>query len=409
MGTTSDENLLQGATIVCLANAEWNSASRINCHHIMARLAPDNQVLFVQSMGGRKPSLTSGRDLSKIVQRIEQLKRGEWSPIPNLEVISPLAIPGFSNSAVEWLNFIILSRQIKAAIARHPTRYPTILWFFTPVFAPLIKQLKADLVIYQCVDEHSAGPGAAREHVIALEQDLIRQADIVITTSKSLLEAKRVYNSAVVCLPNVADVPMFMQAQRDDLIVPDDIQVFKSPIAGFIGNLSSYKVDFELIYELARKNPDWIFVLIGETGIGESRTDMSKLKSLENVALLGPRPYTQLPAYIKGFDVCLIPFASNEYTANCFPMKFFEYLASGKPVVASPLPALREYSTYCRLAQGVEEFSAAMHLALSDDMTETKLQARTSLAQKFSWDARLVDLSTIIRKRLVQKKPLLMR
>jgi glycosyltransferase involved in cell wall biosynthesis len=398
------EEYLCGTTIICLANAEWNSASRINCHHIMSRFASDNQVLFVESIGGRKPSPVSGRDLSKVFRRMRYATRGLRKPLPNLNllVLSPLAIPGFTNPVMEWLNTQLLHRQIMSA-TRWLANHTVILWVFTPVFASVVRQLTADLVIYQCIDEHSASPGAPREHVRTLEQQLMHDADLVITTSKSLFDAKREFNPATVCLQNVADASMFSKALNADLSIPDDLRALKKPVAGFIGNLSSYKVDFELVRGLAWHNPDWAFVLIGEIGIGESKTGIDVLTTLPNVVLLGPRPYEQLPAYVKGFDVCLIPFALNEVTENCFPMKFFEYMASGKPVVSTPLPNLQNYAEFCHLASGVEAFGAAMRQALAEDLTHGKIQARIALAMEHSWGLRIHQLSQIVHGTLEHK------
>ncbi|MCC7360932.1 MAG: glycosyltransferase [Anaerolineales bacterium] len=403
-GVIETGTCLQDTSIICLANAAWDATSRVNCHHIMARLAPANRVLFVETIGGRRPGLTSARDYGKVARRLRRFAGGARQVSPNLHVLSPLALPGFAGALTARLNAALLRVQIEAAARRlFAATVSRLVWVFTPVFGRLAWQLPSSLLVYQCIDEHSAYPGAPTHSVAELEQALMRRADIVITSSNTLYEDRRRLHPQVVCLPNVADAPHFSRALRPETQVPDEISRLPKPIAGFIGNVSSFKVDFGLLAGLARRNPEWTFVLIGEVGIGEAQTDLAQLRALPNIILTGPRPYAELPAYLKGFDVCLIPFQLNALTRGVFPMKFFEYFASGKPVVATPLPTLQDYAAHCRLTAGVEDFSAALRQAASEDVTAAKVAARVQLALDHSWDERMVQLSRVICPVLRQK------
>jgi glycosyltransferase involved in cell wall biosynthesis len=388
---------LEGAAIICLANSHWEAASRLNCHHIMSRLAPANRVLFVETIGGRRPALNSSRDLKKIAQRLRRFAGGARTVRPNLFVLSPFNLPGFSDPRVSRLNSAALRAQIRPAARRLlGANQPVIVWVFSPLYGELAWQLPSDLLVYQCIDEHAAYPGAPAQAIARLEKELMRRADVVLTSSQTLFEDRRKLRPDVVYLPNVADAALFMQARQEGTQVPGEIARLPKPVAGFVGNVSSYKVDMELMAGLARRNPDWTFAMIGDVGSGESQTDLTQLRALPNIVLTGPRPYAQLPAYVKGFDVCLIPFRLTKLTRGIFPMKFFEYLASGKPVVATPLPALQEFASHCRLADGVEAFSAAMRLAVVEDVAEPKASARVELALQHSWDERMTQLSHII-------------
>lgn len=251
------------------------------------------------------------------------------------------------------------------------------------------------MVIYHCVDEYAANPGVDRPTVEMLERRLLQSADLVFTTSRSLYQQKRKHNPNTYYLPNVADVEHFRKALDTQTDVPEDLQRIRTPRAGFIGTISNYKMDLELLDYVATEMPDVSFVFVGPIGSGDPDTDVSRLARHGNVHLMGPRKYKDLPAYVKGFDVCLIPFSINRVTRNVFPMKFFEYLSPGKPVVSTPLPALSEYADYCRFASDKRQFVELVGEALRE--TDDKLhESRMALAERHSWHRQIADVSSIV-------------
>ena len=141
--------------------------------------------------------------------------------------------------------------------------------------------------------------------------------------------------------PNVADFEHFSAARQAGPI-PSDLEAILRPRIGFIGAVSEYKVDFDLIAAVADARPDWHWVLIGQLGEGQPGTSAAKLRR-PNIHLLGPRPYDALPGYLRGFDVAVLPCPLNAYTRAMSPMKFFEYLAAGRPIVATPVDGIMEY------------------------------------------------------------------
>jgi glycosyltransferase involved in cell wall biosynthesis len=386
---------VNGETIIILANAEWDWVNRVNCHHIAARLARDNQVLFVDTIGGRTPA---PRDLSKIARRLGRIVGGVRRLNEGLTVLSPFVLPIYSSSVIRRLNSALLERQIGSAL---PGNARPILWLFLPSHVGLIGHLDEKLVIYHCIDEHAANPNVPAAQVRESEARLIQLADIVFTSSSTLYAARKALNANTIYLPNVADAEHFSRARDADLPVAEDLKDIPHPIAGFVGNITGYKLDFDLLTSLAHARPDWSFVLIGPVGRGDPSTDITKLRDLTNLHLLGERPYAELPRYLKGFDACLIPFNENESTRGSLPMKFFEYLAAGKPVIATDLPTLAEFSEYFYPAHNAAEFAAALVASRLEDLSCGVRRVR--LAQRYSWDARMIEIDRIVSEALTSR------
>lgn len=382
-------------TFVILANAEWDWETRINCHHIAARLAQTNDVLFVDTIGGRTPA---PREFKKIAQRLRRIAGGIRAIHARLRILAPFVIPIYGSETVRRINTAILAWQIRRAIPRNAR---PILWIFLPAHVGMLGKLDEKLAIYHCVDEHAANPNVPARQVIEREQRLLKLADVVLTTSSTLYESKRPFNPNTFYLPNVADTALFARARQVLIETAVDLKSIPRPIAGFVGNITAYKLDFDLVRAAAEQNPDCSFVFIGPIGRGDPSTDIHTLTALKNIHFLGPRSYEELPRYVKAFDVCLIPFRLNDSTRGTLPMKFFEYLAAGKPVIATDLPALAEFqdSYYC--IRSVDDFASALRRALHEDSTVAMLRA--DMAQKYSWDARMTAIEEIVRDALAIK------
>jgi glycosyltransferase involved in cell wall biosynthesis len=387
---------MKDETILILANAEWDWANRVNCHHIAARLARDNQVLFVDTIGGRTPA---PREFKKIFRRLRRIAGGARKIGDNLTVLAPFVIPVYGNEAMRGLNTWLLAKQIRHVL---PKGHKPILWIYLPALVGLIGKLGEKLVIYHCIDEHAANPSVPAEQVREWETHLVQAADAVFASSSTLYADKRTSNKNTYYLPNVADTEFFGKATDGSLSLPGELMDVSHPIAGFVGNISAYKMDLDLLFTVARSRADWSFVLIGPVGRGDPSTDVSKLQDLKNVHLIGERPYAELPRYVKTFDVCLIPFNRNDSTRGTLPMKFFEYLAMGKPVIATDLATLSEFGEFFYPVRSADEFSAAMQAALTEE--PSRPAARRALARKYSWDARMVEIDKILNDLLARKE-----
>jgi glycosyltransferase involved in cell wall biosynthesis len=244
------------------------------------------------------------------------------------------------------------------------------------------------------VDEIKAQPGMPVSVLEQAEGELVQKADVVFVTSTTLELSRREINPRTYYLPNVADYDHFSQAMSGDTAIPADLALIPGPRIGFIGAISGYKIDFDLLRQVAEQRPEWSLVMIGEVGEGDPWTDPSVLKSAKNIHLLGPRAYSALPQYLKGFDVAILPNRLNDYTAAMFPMKFFEYLAAGRPVVSTSLASLKAYEKHACLAKSAHEFIDGISDALSGRCAS--LDDRLGLARQHTYEARMDRMLKIV-------------
>ncbi|TAK29858.1 MAG: glycosyltransferase family 1 protein [Chloroflexota bacterium] len=386
-----DSHMIEGRDIVCLASANWASSNRVNCHLLMERLATKNRVLFVETPGARTPA---PRELGRAFRRVAAAARGIRKEREQLWVLPPLILPKHSLRSIRWLNKVALRLQVQLAARRLGLTTP-ILWSFLPYGEGLIGHLSECLTVYHCVDNYAANPGVHVPSLVAAEERLLRRADVVLTTAPALFDAKRLLNANTHYWPNAANTDLFETTLDAATTVAPDIAAISGPRIGYVGNLASYKLDLGLLRRVAADHPEWSFVLIGPEGIGDPSTDLSALRSLSNVHFLGPRSYETLPSYLKGMDVCMIPFQVTESTTYSFPMKFFEYLASGRPVVSTGLPALERFRHLFRRGDSPEEFARAIRESLDADTPKAR-ESRLSAARSHGWDGLVEQISAVV-------------
>jgi glycosyltransferase involved in cell wall biosynthesis len=381
---------LEHRDIVCVGFADWQTELRTNQHHLMSRLARTNKVLFVESLGLRQPQL-SGRDLRRMAQRF---RRGVAPPrvIDGVHVLSPLVVPLHRYAAVRALNARLLPFLVGRAAKRLGMSSP-ILWSYNPQAEVLIDVLEPSLVLYHCVDDIAAQKGVDGASFRAAEERFVRRADAVLTTSEPLAERLRAISDKVHAMPNVADTELFSHALGEGRVDPA-LEALPGPRIVFTGAIVATKLDLDLLTALAQRRRDWSFALVGPVGAGDPSTDVSRLGREPNVHLLGHRPYEALPDVLRGADAALIPYSLNELTASIFPMKVYEYLAAGLPVVATPLPSLRGVEGIATAADA-ESTAARLEELLAADTPEARAE-RSRLASGHSWDARVDEIAAVL-------------
>ena len=309
--------------------------------------------------------------------------------IDGVHVLSPLVIPFHRFGFVRALNARLLPWLVGRAARKLGMSSP-ILWSYNPQAEVLVDVLHPSLVLYHCVDDVAAQKGVDAASFRAAEARFAKRANVVLTTSEPLAERLREITGKVIAMPNVADTDLFSCALEEGPVDPA-LAALPGPRIVFTGAIVATKLDVELLLELARRRPDWTFALVGPVGAGDPSTDVSVLEREPNLHLLGLRPYDELPAVLRGADAALIPYALNELTASIFPMKVYEYLAAGLPVVATPLPSI-DGTADVTVAADAEATAVALDALLASDSAERR-RARSQAAASHSWDARLRDIA----------------
>jgi glycosyltransferase involved in cell wall biosynthesis len=385
-----------------------------NKQHIMSRLAREHRVYYVSFGPNPLPALVRkkrayGTPLRSPLGALLEPVRYEQSGVTVLEFLSPRAFvrkKPASHPFSIYANFDLRLELLARFLAREGVADPVI-WVYHPGYGAKVLALPHRLVVYDCVDEYTEFPTykASPGWLIEREAALSAVADVVTTTSAGLFERKRPLNPARTHLVhNVGDFEHFSRARDASTPVPDDLARLPRPVVGFLGAVSDYKLHADWLTALARRHRDYSIVLVGPVGVGDPTTDVSVLEAEPNVHLLGHRAYELLPGYVRGFDLGVIPYRINEYTTYSFPIKFFELLASGKPLVISELPALRDYYDAARVARNADEFVAACEGALADPTAG--LAERLKLAAENTWEHRVERILVHVERALAEKSAL---
>ena len=394
--------MIRGLPILMIGTADWDAPLWTNQQHLASRLAAaGNDIVFVESLGLRRPR-AGRRDVARLARRLVRGLRRSRPAGERIRVVSPLVLPLHGFAPVRALNERILLWTIRAELRRSSFRHP-VLWAFSPGAAPLVGRLGERLVLYHCVDEYAAVPGIPSA-VASFERSLLARADLVVTTSRALYESKRQQNARrTVYEPNVADAEHFARARDPRTPRAAEMAGLPRPVLGFVGALDDYKVDAAIIEALAGAFPLGTIVLIGPLGLADAGTACASVTRLPNVRWLGPRPYAKVPEYMASFDACLIPYRMNDYTRGVFPMKFYEALATGKPVVATRLPSLAGMEHVARLVLGPAAFVDAVRASLAEETPE-KAALRVAESDRNSWSARLESLSERVQEALFERE-----
>jgi glycosyltransferase involved in cell wall biosynthesis len=374
--------VLRGRDIVCFS-PDW-TGDPLSKTHLMRLLARDNRVLWVNSIGLRTPTVSKA-DLGRAFRKLRAFATPVSEVEPNIFVLNPLAVPAYGLTWVRAFNQRLLRWQVRRAMRRLGFRRP-INWVFNPAAAVVAGRLGEDLVLYQCVDEYTAFTGVPSQSLAEMERQLLARADLVIVSAELLQQSKARHNPNTFLVRHGVDHDHFRKALDPATAVPAEVAGLPRPVVGFFGLVADW-VDVDLMADVARRYPSGSLVVVGKEA-----TDVSALRRLANVRLLGRKPYEELPAFCKAFDVALMPFRINELTLNANPLKVREYLAAGLPVVSTAIPEV-EVLGLCRIGHDREGFLREVDEALKDAGPKA---GRSDAVRHESWAARVDEIRALI-------------
>lgn len=352
---------------------DWG-AHPSSTQHIVARLAQSRRVLWVNSIGLRRPRL-GVRDAGRLVAKA----RAALAPSPSAQVERPAGVRVVAPFAVSWpgsraaaaFNRRVLGARLRAQIARHGLA-DYALWTSLPTALPLVGALGERACVYYCGDDFGALAGVDHAPVVAMERDLAARADLIIAASEPL--AARFEAQRTLLAPHGVDYELFATpAPRAPELAID------RPTAGFYGSLADW-IDVPALAAAARALPHWDFVFVGPV-----QTNVEGLAGLPNVRLLGPRTHGELPRFSQHWSASLLPFRDTAQIRACNPLKLREYLAAGSPVVSTRFPAMGAYADCITVCEAPADLAQAIESAHADTSRNDMRRARVAAE---SWDAR---------------------
>jgi glycosyltransferase involved in cell wall biosynthesis len=387
----------KGFSIVCVSRQDWHAGLPTNRQQIMARAAQrGHRVLFVETGGHLSRHLlrlVTGPGRGSVARRLFGAERpAEGVTIEKALTIAPW---GQKFSLANRINSRLTALRIRRAARGLDGQ--RILWLYDPTAFELVGHVGEDLAVYDVVDDYAeqVGPDARRRRFVAeADEEAAARSQVVFATTSGLYERQLARNPDTHLVRNGADYAHFSHLNG----TAPEVRALPRPVVGFAGNLTSEKVDFGLLEVVARARPEWSIVLVGPAA-EDARSGLGPLAKLPNVHVLGFRPYEELPSFVGGFSVGLIPYRATAYTRNCSPLKVFEYLAAGKAVVASGVPELAGMEPDVTLAEGADEFVAAIEAALADDSPDA-VARRRRLAERNTWEGRTERLLDLIGGKL---------
>lgn len=277
-----------------------------------------------------------------------------------------------------------------------------LVWIYHPYLLAYIGLVNERLLVYDCYDAYSESPRMSlfgrRVDIEQREVQILKRADIVLTVSEKLKRSKSKINPNCFLLPNAVEADHFGLAAKEETKIEKDIADISRPIIGFLGNIDCKRIDFDLINHLADTMPQYSFVFIGDIIDDRAYKNSESIRVARrknNVHFLGCRDYSVLPYYLKAYDVCIIPFLNNVFNKNCSPLKLYEYLATGKPIVSTNIPAVRSFNGLVHIARDKEEFGRYVKSALGERNKGLSYQRQVA-AQENSWEKRVEKILEII-------------
>lgn len=392
--------MIKNQDIICISSIDWDFIWQGH-QEIMSQFARNgNRVLFIENTGIKTPTIKDASRLRKrIINWFAGLK-GFRQAQENLFVFSPIILPFPYSIIARWINKGLLLKSLKRWMAAMEFNRP-IVWTFLPTGTALdiIDNIDSKLLVYYCIADFSKLTDNKKK-LTQTEHALIKKSDLIFVQGEDLKRKCRSLNNNIHIFPFGVNIENFNGDSNKAHKSPDDIKGIQRPIIGYIGGIHRH-IDFDLVRFIAESRPEWSIVLVGPL-----QTDVTGLKNLKNVILLGKKNFSSLPGYIRIFDVCIIPYLISEYTATVFPTKLNEYHALGKPVVSTALPEIISFNLHnnnlVMVGGTYDEFVRRIAEAISKNDQGLAAQ-RIASAIKNNWDSRVEQMSSLIESSLLNK------
>lgn len=378
----------QPSTVILFSTADWDAPYWTNKQHTAQALAARSiQVLYVESPGLRRPRI-SGTDFRRILRRMHRALSPLSKKSENLWVCSTISIPmGHRFAAIRLINGAIIRWLLRRWLRNSAATMRPLVWAFHPYIHDALQGINPSAVLYHCVDDLAAIPGIDAQAFARAETQLLKRADLSFATSPRLQKHCAAQAPGPVYYErNVADIRHFAKA-REAQPEPPEFTNIPHPRLGYAGVLSPYKLDISFITDcaLARQDQHWVFM--GDEPEGFCDPRLSALRTLPNAHFLGYLPYAKLPHYLAALDIATLPVLTDGYMDSVFPMKFYEYVAAGKPILARQLGALTDVRKLIHQASTPEEWVQQVTKILANPNQPLPLDHQQ--LQDHSWDARL--------------------
>jgi glycosyltransferase involved in cell wall biosynthesis len=392
--------MLHDKSIICFGGEDWWYHHPHSKYHLMRRFSlAGNKVIFVNSISMGLASVANKDFLPRIKRKLKSYAKLARTTEEGVTVVSPAVLPFFGSGAARVANRHLLTTQIGTLAKGRGLKKP-ILWIAIPTAAELIGEFDESLVVYQVSDkydantmDHATDPALIRK----LHEKAIASADLIFYSGRKLWEENKLARDRSYLLEQAVDFDHWAPIGRGQVEVTDEIAAIPRPRIGYFGAIEPWLVDQELIKRASREHPDWHWVFIGNRSRGLD------IENLANVHFLPSVSYNDLPRYAAGFDVCVLPWETElPFTSYGSAIKVREYLASGKPVVISPLPEYESMSHVLRIGRTRDQFLQLVQEALTEDDPQASARRQAAVADG-TWDARAEWVSKLIEDKRKEK------
>jgi glycosyltransferase involved in cell wall biosynthesis len=392
--------MLTGKSIICFGGEDWWYHHPHSKNHLMRRFArAGNRVIFINSISMGLAAIGNKDFLPRVVRKLRSYAKLARRTAEGITVVSPAALPFFGSRASRAANRHLLGAQVNALARRRGLTRP-ILWIAIPTAVEMIGRMNESLVIYQVSDkydantmDHATDPATIRR----LHERALDAADLILYSGRKLLAEATRGRERSFLLEQAVDFEHWAKVGSGGLEVAAEVAGLPRPRIGYFGAIEPWLVDQELIKRASIERPLWHWVFIGNRSRG------LEIEGLPNVHFLPAVAYDELPRYAAGFDVCVLPWETEQsFTSYGSAIKVREYLATGKPVVIAPLPEYEPMKDVLRIARSRDDFLRLVQEAL-DERGDEKARARQASVAGGTWDARAEWVSNLIEEALEKK------